>query len=215
MSNKFFTFIKEGSIHLAPNTKVIKAEDFSTVVDAQQVLVLAKEDAEKFKQEVAEEGERLKEEAKKAGFEEGFKQWTEQLAKLEEDRSLVRKEIEKMVIPIALKAAKKIVGREIELSEDIIVDIVSNTIKAVAQHKKVIIYVNRKDLEVLDKEKNHLKQFFENVESLVIRERADIQPGGCVIETEAGIINAQLENQWLLLEKAFEGIMKSKPGTPS
>lgn len=202
-------------MNLAPNTKVIKSEAYSTMLDAKELLNVAKEDAEKYKQEVAEEGERLKEQAKKEGFEEGFKQWAEQLALLEQDRANVRKDIEKTVIPIALKAAKKIVGREIELSEDIIVDIVSNTIKAVAQHKKVIIYVNRKDLEALDKEKNHLKNLFENVESLVIRERPDIQPGGCVIETEAGIINAQLENQWLLLEKAFENLTKPKPGASS
>ena len=53
-----------------------------------------------------------------------------------------------MIFPVALEAAKKIVGREIEASEDTIVDIVSNSLKAVSTHKKITIYVNRKDLEI-------------------------------------------------------------------
>ena len=34
--------------------------------------------------------------------------------------------------------------------------------------------------------------------------------GVCIIETEAGIINASLENQWRALESAFEAFMKQK-----
>lgn len=212
MSKKFFTLIKEGSIHLAPNTKVIKSAAYSQALDARELLQVAKEDAETYKKEVAEECEKLKEEAKKEGFQKGFEEWASQVAYLESELANARKDIEKMVIPVALKAAKKIVGREIELSENIIVDIVTNNIRAVAQHKKIIVYVSKKDYEALDKEKNELKQHFENLESFVIRERADIQPGGCVIETEAGIINAQLENQWELLEKAFASMMRPKTG---
>src|SRR5262249_15045025 len=121
-----------------------------------------------------------------------------------------RHELEKTLIPVALKAAKKIVGREIELSEDTIVDIVSNLLKSVSQHKKITIYVNKKDLDSLEAARPRLKKIFESLEVLSLRERQDITPGGCVIETEAGIINAQLENQWRSLEAAFEKLMKSK-----
>ena len=43
---------------------------------------------------------------------------------------------------------------------------------------------------------------------LVVHIGSGIEPGGCIIETEAGIINAQLENQWRSLENAFESFMK-------
>jgi type III secretion protein L len=123
----------------------------------------------------------------------------------------VRKEFEKVLIPIALKAAKKIVGREIELSEDVIVDIVSNALKPVVTHKKITVYVNRKDLDVLEKNKPRLKQLFETLEAFSLRERADVKEG-CIIETEGGIINAQLDNQWRILEKAFDNLVKGKQG---
>ena len=53
-----------------------------------------------------------------------------------------------------------------------------------------------------------IKKIFERLENLSIQERDDIEPGGCIIETEAGIINAQLENQWRSLEIAFDEFMK-------
>jgi type III secretion protein L len=45
---------------------------------------------------------------------------------------------------------------------------------------------------------------------LSLRDRSDIQPGGCIIETEGGIINAQLENQWRVLENALGILLKKK-----
>jgi type III secretion protein L len=116
-----------------------------------------------------------------------------------------------VIVPVALKAAKKILGREIETVDTAIVDIVANSLKAVAQHKKFTIYVNRKDLDVLEANRPALKKVLENPEAFSLRERADIQPGGCIIETEGGIINAQLENQWRILEQAFESLLKQAP----
>lgn len=209
-SKHFFSLIHGEKINIAPKTKVIPADVISTLLDAEGVLKAVKQDAEKYKTGVVSEAEKLKEQAQREGFEEGFKQWVEHVAKLEAEIVKVRQDMERVVIPIALKAAKKIVGREIELSDNTVVDIVVNNLKAVSQHKKITIYVNKKDLEVLEANKTRLKQVFETLEALSIKEKADIQPGGCIIETEGGIINAQLENQWRILEAAFESFTRKK-----
>lgn len=210
MKKKFFSLIHGDSIHVAPETRIIPASEFSIALEAYQIVEEAKKDALKYKQEVAAEIEKLKEQAQKEGFEAGFQKWVEHIEKVEQEIINVRKDTEKMALPVALKAAKKIVGRELETSEDAIVDIVSTTLKAVVTHKKITIYVNKKDLEALEKNRNRIKDMFENLEILNLRERSDIEPGGCIIETEGGIINAQLENQWRILENAFEKMMIQK-----
>ena len=53
-----------------------------------------------------------------------------------------------------------------------------------------------------------IRKTLEQVKTFSIEEREDVAPGGCIIETEAGIINASLENQWRALESAFEAFMK-------
>lgn len=213
MKKKFFSLIHGDSVHIAPETRIVPASEFSSALEAYQILEKVKADALKYKQEVAEEIEKLKEQAQKEGFEEGFKKWIEQIAKVEEEIVIVRKETEKVALPVALKAAKKILSRELELSENAIVDIVSNSLKSVVTHKKITIYVNKKELEALEKNRNKIKDIFENLEILTLRERSDVEPGGCIIETEGGIINAQLENQWRILENAFERMMKPKDKT--
>lgn len=204
MSKKFFTLIHGGSLHAAPKTKVIPAEEIGTLQNAVEVLENVKKDATQYKKEVVSEIEKLKEEAQREGYEAGFQQWVAQIAKLEEEIAKVRKDMERVILPVALKASKKIVSKELELHPNSIVEIVAANLKAVSQHKQVIIYVNKKDLETLDAQRPRLKQIFEGLEVLTIRDRADIAPGGCVIETEGGIINAQIENRWRILEAAFE-----------
>ena len=210
MSKKLFTLIHGDQILVAPQEKIIPAGDFSILQDALDVLNHIKEDAEKYRLQVAKESEQFKEHGFKEGYEEGFKQWADHLVDFEKKLEDLRKEMQQVIIPIALKAAKKIVGREIELSEDLIVDIVASNLKAVLQHKKITIYVNKKEIESLEKHKQQLRDLFENLESFSIRPRDDIAPGGCVIETEIGIINAQMEHRWQVLEQAFNAMTAPK-----
>jgi len=207
---KFFDLIRGESIRIAPKKKFIPANDFSTLLSAIEVLELVNEDAEKYKIQIADECEILKARAQQEGFEAGFQSWLEAIAKQEAEIQTVRSNMQKVIAPVALKAAKKIVGRELETSEDAIVDIVSNSLKAVSQHKKITIYVNKKDLKSLEAQKPRLRKLFEDLEVLSIRERSDITEGGCIIETEGGIINAQLENQWRVLERAFAKLLTPK-----
>lgn len=210
MSRKFFSLIHGDAIRIGPEARIIPAAEYSILLSAGEVLDLVKKDAEQYKKEVVAECEKLKEQAHAEGFEEGFKSWIEHIAKLEEEIKKVRSDMEKKVMPVAIEAAKKIVNKEIELAPATIVDIVCGTLKAVAQHKKITIYVNKNDLETVEANRPRIKQIFENLEALSIRARAELNPGGCVIETEGGIINAQLENRWRILETAFDNMMKKK-----
>jgi type III secretion protein L len=207
---KLFNLIKEGAVHVAPKNKILPAKEYSSLLNASEVLEYVQKDAEMYKMDVVKEIEKLKIQAQREGFEEGFRSWAEAVALLESEIAQVRADVEKMLSSVALKAAKKIVGREIELSDDTIIDIIGTSLKSVAQHKKITIYANKKDLAILEANRGRLKDLFEGLESLSLRERADIDTGGCIIETEGGIINARLENQWRVLEKAFENLLKPK-----
>lgn len=213
MSKKFFTLIHGDQVRLAPNQKVIPAAVLSKLQDASEVLDHVHEDVKRYRLQVAGESEEIKENAYKEGYEKGYEDWAEELVHFQKQHDEYQKELKKMILPIALKAAKKIVGREIELSKDAIVDIVITNLKSVRQHKKILIYVNKNDIEALEKNKPRIKELFENLENLSIRPRDDIERGGCMIETEVGIINAQLEHRWQVLEKAFEKLIQNTPET--
>jgi len=205
---KYFSLLYQGDVHPSDEEKIIPKDEFSKLVSASEILDMAKEDAEKKKKEAYEEAEEIRKKAEEEGFSKGLEQFNTQIFYLENQMRQLRFEMQKMILPLALKAAKKIVGKELELHPQTIVEIVLQAIKPVTQNRKIIIWVNKKDKEILEANKPRIKEILEHVENLSIRERNDVLPGGCIIETEAGIINASLENQWRTLESAFETFLK-------
>ncbi|HSX13933.1 MAG TPA: HrpE/YscL family type III secretion apparatus protein [Chlamydiales bacterium] len=201
---KFFSLHNAKEVHLASGKKVIPAKEFSKLMTSQEIVKMAKEDAEQLKQEIAADAEKIKEDAFQQGFQEGLVSLNKHILSLDHELKTLRSDIQKKILPLAITAARKILGEELKMHPDRIVDIVLNSLKPVTQHRRIVIYVNRADLQTLEDNRPKIKKIFEHVENLSIQERDDIEPGGCMIETEAGIINAQLENQWRALESAFE-----------
>jgi type III secretion protein L len=206
---KFFTLFDGKNVTVTPGVKKLSPEAFSTVMTCRELKEATVADTLAYKKQVVKEIEQQKKQASEEGFAAGYNEWLQMVGFLEKEISRVHTELEKTVMPVALKAAKKIVGAELQLKKDAIVDIVMSTLKTIAQHKRIIIYVSKSDYETLEGAKNKLKPMFEQLESLSIREKDDLEPGGCIIETEVGIINAQLQNRWKTLEAAFEHLTQS------
>ena len=205
---KIFSLIYQGSIHTSSDQKIVPEGDYSLILSAEEVLQKAQEDAARKKQETEEECKELARQAKEEGFQEGLKSFNEHILGFEREIRRLRHEAQQAILPIALKAAKKIVAQELKLNPDAIVDIVLQAITPIVQSRKVIIYVNKADKEILDAQKSRLREILEQAQVFSIQERSDIEPGGCIIETETGIINATLDNQWRALEAAFEKYMR-------
>lgn len=205
---KFFSLLFGKEVRAAPGKKIIPAKEFSTLQSAEEILETVKKEAEAFKRETVSEAEKMKEQAFKEGFQEGLVSLNKHLLVLDQELKAIRSDVQNKILPLSLKAARKIIGEELRIHPDRIVDIVLSSLKPVTQHKKITIYVNKADLPLIEENRNKIRKIFEHLESLSIQERNDIEPGGCMIETEAGIINAQLENQWRALESAFESFMK-------
>jgi type III secretion protein L len=205
---KFFSLLSQKDVHIAPGQKIVPADECAILQSANDLMKKAKHDAAEINKEALAEAEKMKEQGYQDGFQDGLKALDAHILALDHELKAIREEVHKKILPLALKAARKIIGEELKLHPDRIVDIVMTALKPVTQHRKIVLYVNRADLDALEKSKSKIRKMFEHLDSFSIQERPDVEPGGCIIETEAGIINAQLENQWRALEAAFESFMK-------
>ncbi|NGX51213.1 MAG: Yop proteins translocation protein L [Chlamydiae bacterium] len=206
--SKYFSLIYSGEIRQAGEEKVIPADEFSELLKASDILKKAKKDVKTYLDNNKEECAKLLKKAEEAGFNQGLTEFNKQILHYEEKIKQMEHELQKTILPLALKAAKKIVGRELEAKPETIVDIVRQTLKPVTQNHHIRIFVSKEDKEILEKKKKDLREILDQVQTFRIEEREDILSGGCIIETEAGIINASLENQWRSLKSAFEAFMK-------
>ncbi len=206
--SKYFSLIYSGDILKNDQDTFIPAKEFSELLNAREVLNKAKEDVTVYLEENKKECKKYLEEAREAGFNQGLTQFNQQILHFQQKMKQIEHDLQNLVLPLALKAAKKIVGTELQSHPETIVEIVRQNLKAVTQAHHIKIYVNRKDYEFLEKKKKEIKKILDHVQTFTVEERKDVSSGGCIIETEAGIINASLENQWRALEAAFEAFMK-------
>jgi type III secretion protein L len=204
---KFFSLLDESALHPEKDGKIIAKEDFTTLLSAADVLEKAKKEAVLYREKTEEERRETLERAQQEGFEAGLKEFNEEILKSEKATKQLRHDLFQKLLPLALKASKKIVGKELELHPETIVEIVLNTLASVSQNHRFTIYVNKADKELLEQQRPRIKEILSQLESLTILEREDVSVGGCIIETESGIINAAIENQWRALEAAFEKYM--------
>jgi type III secretion protein L len=207
--SRLFSFIKDEEVHPSSDKKVIPLEDFTTLMEANEILERARSEAEAYRVATEAECAELREEAKKEGYQEGLTQLNEQILGLDQEKKRLRHEMNKLILPLALKAAKKVVAKELETRPETIVDIVLQALSPVLQNHRITIYVNKADKEIVEAEKSRIRDKLEQVESLSVKERDDVSPGGCIIETESGIINASIESQWRAIESAFDRYLKT------
>ncbi len=200
---KLFSLIYQGEVH-PPENKILSEEDYSTLVSAIELLEKAREDAAELLKQTKKECETLKETAQAEGFQEGLEKLSGSILALEEEQKKLRHELQRHVLPIALSAAKKIVGKELELFPETIVDIVLQAIAPATESESVTIYVSKKDKELLENERPKIASILQQTKLIAIQEKPDLAPGSCMIKTPKGMINATIENQWTALERAFE-----------
>jgi len=201
------SLIEGRQVHLN-GKKVIKKEAFEKMLHLDEIIEEGKKELEALKESLKKKGDKAARAGRKKGFEEGLAEWNDQLLLFEQNLNMLRYEMQQSLLPLVLKTTKKIIGEQLRLSPDTVVDIVMQAVRSILQCRRVKIYLHREDREMVEKEKEKIKDLFEQLEMLEIAEREDVDRGGCILETERGIVNATLENQFRSLENAFEAHMK-------
>lgn len=199
-------------LSISPHSKVIPKDVITTLISCQELLDRLKTQEKEYRKTIIEECEKEKEAASVEGFKEGFKLFSEKLSILEEEVDRVKEVLSKEMLPIALKAAKKVIGDHLQIGDQVFLDSIKKHLKAVKAHKKVTVWVSKEDFPFVEKEKSNLKQNFESLETFSVREKDDLKRGDCLIETDGGIINGRFEHVWAILEEAFKRILAKQTG---
>ena len=200
----FSLLLSDTEVHLAPGVKVIPQKQVSKLLDLKELQKLVEEEAENYRREVDQECEVLREQARQEGFATGETTWARAISGLEQEAEAIRAEYEQEMVPGVVKAVERIIGTKLKMDHDLIVSIVAQSLRSVIQYRTITIYCRKEDLDLLEKAKPKFRKLLERCETLNVQDRSDIEPGGCIIETEGGIINAQLSSQLAALERAMK-----------
>lgn len=162
---------------------------------------------EETEQKVKEAYEKGKEEGASAAedkISEKVAQLASVIESLKEARQTLLKEAETVVVDMSLAIARKFVDTAAVMNSDLIKKTIKAAVKMVTEKDKVIIRINPEDLEEVRAHQDDIIFIGDGIGKLEIRPDKKIDQGGCVVETEAGNIDARIESRFSEIEKALK-----------
>lgn len=181
---------------------VVKRAVVDARAEARRILADAAREAEELRELAAREAREARETAYREGLESALAELNQLLLEAHERRDAALSGAERDVLRLAVKLAEKIIGREIERDDATLADIVSTALRHARQQEALTVRVNPADLPRVQAHRDRLDpsgraRFID----LVADPR--VGHGGCVIEGESGTVDARLDTQLRVLERAL------------
>jgi flagellar assembly protein FliH len=164
------------------------------------------EDAESIKEQAQASG---MEEARRVAEETASDKVKEAIGTLNEaviERKKIVKDAESEILRLAVKVAEQVIRSEVSMHRDVLLNIVSDAITRVSDREQVIVRVNREDVDNIKKYKDKIGSVVDGIKSLSVVEDSAVEPGGCVIETNLGYVDARISTKLSSIEEAFRKI---------
>jgi len=129
---------------------------------------------------------------------------------LERQRALVQ-ENEAALVDLAVAVARRIVGASAEVRREPVLLAVSDCLGYLRDRTRVTVKVNPKNLEAAREARKEWVESIEGIGALTLEADPSVSPGGCVVETDAGDVDARIEERLAMLHTALLEELRS-PG---
>jgi type III secretion protein L len=181
---------------------VVKRAVVEARSEARRLIAEAEREAAELRAQAEEHARELREAAYEGGREAALTELNVILLEARERRDAALSGAERDVLRLAVKLAEKIIGREIERDDATLADIVSAALRHARQQEALTVRVNPADLPRVQAHRERLDpagraRFLD----LVADPR--VGHGGCIIEGESGTVDARLDTQLRVLERAL------------
>lgn len=164
------------------------------------------------------EAQRIREKARAEGFSEGLekghnegiesaKPLMESFKSLVEEIATVRADYygqaEKEMIDLVISVANSVIGLEIERDPSLVRNVIKKAVERLRVREKMTIKINPDDLTEAEKAMPSLSKIVEDLEKVELKTDPLITRGGCLVETNIGMIDARIESQLEELKDSF------------
>ena len=148
---------------------------------------------------------------KKEAYEEEKQKISEELSQLQsilQEISNLKLDLfaknKKHIVSLCSYFAKRLLMKEIEASEDYILSVIMKAIEMAHSEEDLTIKISQKDFDFLQSRGKELLQQLSLDESVKIEFDEMVSPGGAIIETNYGVVDATIEQRVLKLEEFLE-----------
>lgn len=111
--------------------------------------------------------------------------------------------LEPLVLTLALQVARKVIDTSIDSNQEIVERSIKKAIAHIAGRSDIIVRVSFDDQEFTQSRIDAICDTEDSIISVRVEGSANIAKGGCLIETETGIIDATIDNQIQEIEQSL------------
>ena len=190
------------SVRPAAGTRLLKAEEYGLLIEADALLAAAREKAAALEKAAEEAYELKREEGYRDGIEEGKLEHAEKVVETILTSVEFIEGIETTLVNVVNQAIRKIIGDMAD--RDRIVAIVRNALNVVRGQQKVTVRVAPSDEPAVSEALAAMTSSASGSSFLTVVADARLEKDSCILESELGVVDASLETQLKALENAFQ-----------
>jgi type III secretion protein L len=185
----------------APDVRVLPATDYAILLETQNLLEQARSEAAALIERAKLEAEDIRRQGLEEGRAEGKAEIAMQM--LETVTASVEQlaGVESSLIDVVMRSLRTILGKFDQ--EDLVAQVVGHALRLVRDEKRILLRVATSDADAVQARLADIVRQYSGMGRVDVVSDAAISPGGCVLETESGVIDAALDRQLAMIEAAF------------
>jgi flagellar assembly protein FliH len=207
--------------------KTLLTEDERRIIELERQLKDLKETIARqnlnARQAVAKAYAQGHEKGEEKGFDEGKTQAVEEYQKqlsavqeriasylknFEEEKRGIYANADRILLELCGRMVKKIINTETGRNPDIVLNVLKKSLSYIAERERIVIRVAPDDMENVSGSREFWAPVTDRLKEVVIEPDPRVEKGGCIIESNSGIVDARLGVQMSelagLVEKAWE-----------
>lgn len=196
-----FIEIKSDQVLLAPDQVVLRSADYQAYLTANQLVELARERAQAIEQGARDVYEQQKALGWQAGVDEARTSQATLIQETLQQCNQYYRAVEQKMSDVVLHAVRKIL-KQYDNTE-LALSVTREALSLVSNQKQVILHVQPEQVSAVRERVSHILKDFPEVGYVDVVADARLDEGGCILETEIGIIDASVDGQLAALATAL------------
>jgi len=112
------------------------------------------------------------------------------------------------LLKLTMMVAKKVIQQEMIQDRRILANLVTAAVNSTAERDEVVIRLNPEDYKVINDNKQIFLAAVSGEKQMVLKPDESILPGGCIVDTTVGAIDARVDAQ---LDEIYQRLREEKP----
>ncbi len=186
---------------LAVGRSIVKADEFKVLLDARELLDECASLSERLREEGRQAHELARQRGLEQGIREGLAQCAQQLAATEIEAARYLGALDQRIVAMVVEVVRRIAPRI--GAQQIVPELAAQAIKEVRAERFLVVKVHPDNREQVERRIGEVKQSYPMIEFIQVLADPHLGPFDCVLESEAGLVRADLETQLDAIEAAM------------